>query len=400
MAPVLLPSWSAALAVEAIAEQENNKPGTTSSGASVTPLSKKPIKGGGNKKKVGKKRGRKKKVVGKGDRVAVSDVKDVAFVHLDYDSADHGETTTGEASDDSDYGNIAPVAKRVVGKGVFPKTPGAKKTVTDDLRPARKPYTRRSGAAKTPEKKGGKSTPGRKGKATGTSKENPVRFDDPDDGYYPDDDNENDGNYAKTPKTPRTPAMRAAKKAPRKTVQKATDGKTTRKTTADKKMLVEGTGKPATRPSTGRKGPMVESKLEYGGKDVDMLEEPLMTAGTKRPALKTPDDRLRKVAKTAAGKSVGAIKAGLKALVIFDHDGGEAGVSGGQFFGTPPAGYSIEGGTSEQCAAITAAASSAPSAFVVRSEPAIRRDRLSYGGKSVPGLKALWEMGLLEHDSE
>ncbi|KAG0137808.1 hypothetical protein HOY82DRAFT_535146 [Tuber indicum] len=423
---VLLLPRSASLEVAGIAEQENSKPDTTVSKASMATLSKKPIKGGGNRKKVGKKRGRKRKVVEKKESVLVTicvyetvwgemgwdGVKtDFALLSLadpDYGSADHGETTVGGESDDSDYENIAPVAKRVSGKGISPKKPGATNTATADSRPTRKPYTRRSAAAKTPEKKGGKSTPGKKRKAIskGTSEENPTRLDDQDDGYYPDDDNENDDNYAKAPKNLRTPAKGTAKKVPGKTAQKGTGGKTPRKTSANKMIPAEGIGKPVTRSSTGRKGPMAfKGEPEQESKDVDMLEgevivnkertnrvypEPVITAGTKRPAPKTPESRSVKVARTATGKSVRAIKAGIKALGISDRQGGEAGGSG----------YSIEGGTSEQRAVITVAASGVHGASVVQSEPVIGRGRLSYGGKSVAGLKALWEMGPPEDDSE
>ncbi|PUU73763.1 hypothetical protein B9Z19DRAFT_1161749 [Tuber borchii] len=260
----------------------------------------------------------------------------------------------------------------------------------------RKGSARKSAVDESPKKREGKSTSGKKGRATvrNTAGENSNLLDDTEDGYYPDDENdENDKNYLETSKTP---AKRAAEKATGGSVGKGTTSKTTSKTSAGRKTPTKATVGVTTRSSLRRALMAPEG------------EELPMTTAKKRKAPSQEDSRLKKVPKTGTAKNVGVVRVGLESLSLGGADDDDVGEVDGSMhisFGKPNTGYIIKGGTypnsentAEQRAAVIA--TNSQSHYVLQSEPVIGKKSMRYGGKSVAGLKALWEVGPPKYDSE
>ncbi|CUS15666.1 unnamed protein product [Tuber aestivum] len=413
MGPVL-PHASATLAVKLTAGQENEKPETMVREASVKPLLKKAIKGGGSRRKAWKKRGRKKKVVeedkeeGSEENVAINDIKDVVFVGGPINgSPGDAEASVGGDSGDPEYGNQSPVAGGSVGKLVSPMSTATRKTAGASLRRSLRVYARKFSAGKSPANKRGKRTSGRKGKTMveDSAEESSIHLVDPEDGYYPDD---NDEDYEEAPRTPRAPRIPRTPRTPTKTVYKGIADGSGRKdgigrtTWFDKRTVARATDRRAIVIPTGGRAPIAsESVQEQEMEEIDVTEdceiiELVRTVGTKRPASESPNGGFKKVARTTGGKKVMAIKDGVQAIDTGDSDLDVPEAPSSQSPASPASpntGYSVESGYSEQ----RPATSPTQPRSVIQSEPVIGRDRLRYGGKSVAGLRALWGMGIPEY---
>lgn len=94
---------------------------------------------------------------------------------------------------------------------------------------------------------------------------------DPEDGYYPDDDNDED--YTEAPKASRTPAKRVSKKVADGPGEKDSSGRTTRGSTSDQKVLAGAADRRANVSATGGRAPIAfESVHEQEVQDVDMMD--------------------------------------------------------------------------------------------------------------------------------